>query len=199
MINPNLSKFKNQHKFKKRNQLFYKVKKVNNDNEVINLIDNFLTEKNSFIFESVEKGLIKGRYTIFGKNPDKIWEFNNNKSYLIENRKKKEIKNMPEKLIEKIIEEFRFKVPSSLPPISSLISGYFSYDTIRYIEKIPNNCKNDLGIPDVRLLRPRTLIIYDNLKKKFFYIINVYHDEKISNYTKTVSYTHLTLPTKRIV
>ena len=89
MINPNLSKFKNQHKFKKKNQLFYKVKKVNNDNDVINLIDNFLTEKNSFIFESVEKGLIKGRYTIFGKNPDKIWEFNNNKSYLIENRKKK--------------------------------------------------------------------------------------------------------------
>ena len=184
MINPNLSKFKNQHKFKKKNQLFYKVKKVNNDNDVINLIDNFLTEKNSFIFESVEKGLIKGRYTIFGRNPDKIWEFNNNKSYLIENRKKKEINNKPEKLIEKIIEEFRFKVPSSLPPISSLISGYFSYDTIRYIEKIPNNCKNDLNIPDVRLLRPRTLIIYDNLKKKFFYIINVYYDEKISNYTK---------------
>ena len=184
MINPNLSKFKNQHKFKKKNQLFYKVKKVNNDNDVINLINNFLTEKNSFIFESVEKGLIKGRYTIFGRNPDKIWEFNNNKSYLIENRKKKEINNKPEKLIEKIIEEFRFKVPSSLPPISSLISGYFSYDTIRYIEKIPNNCKNDLGIPDVRLLRPRTLIIYDNLKKKFFYIINVYHDEKISNYPK---------------
>jgi len=184
MINPNLSKFKNQHKLKKINQIFYKVKKVNNDNDVINLIDNFLTEKNSFIFESVEKGLIKGRYTIFGRNPDKIWEFNNNKSYLIENRKKKEINNKPEKLIEKIIEEFRFKVPSSLPPISSLISGYFSYDTIRYIEKIPNNCKNDLGIPDVRLLRPRTLIIYDNLKKKFFYIINVYYDEKISNYPK---------------
>ena len=184
MINPNLSKFKNQHKLKKKNQLFYKVKKVNNDNDVINLINNFLTEKNSFIFESVEKGLIKGRYTIFGRNPDKIWEFNNNKSYLIENRKKKEINNKPEKLIEKIIEEFRFKVPSSLPPISSLISGYFSYDTIRYIEKIPNNCKNDLGIPDVRLLRPRTLVIYDNLKKKFFYIINVYHDEKISNYPK---------------
>ena len=184
MINPNLSKFKNQHKLKKKNQLFYKIKKVDNDDDVINLIDNFLTEKNSFIFESVEKGLIKGRYTIFGRNPDKIWEFNNNKSYLIENRKKKEINNKPEKLIEKIIEEFRFKVPSSLPPISSLISGYFSYDTIRYIEKIPNNCKNDLGIPDVRLLRPRTLIIYDNLKKKFFYIINVYQDEKISNYPK---------------
>ena len=182
-INRSFEQFKFQHRNKK-NQIIYLSKKISNDNDVVNLIDNFLIEKNSFIFESVEKGLIKGRYTIFGRNPDKIWEFNNNKSYLIENRKKKEINNKPEKLIEKIIEEFRFKVPSSLPPISSLISGYFSYDTIRYIEKIPNNCKNDLGIPDVRLLRPRTLVIYDNLKKKFFYIINVYYDEKISNYPK---------------
>jgi anthranilate synthase component 1 len=65
-----------------------------------------------------------------------------------------------------------------------LISGYFSYDSIRYIEKIPNRCKNDLNLPDVRLLRPRTLVIYDNLKKEIFYIINVFNDEKIKNYKK---------------
>ena len=38
--------------------------------EILNLINNFLDEKNSFIFESVEKGIIRGRYTIFGKKPD---------------------------------------------------------------------------------------------------------------------------------
>ena len=65
-----------------------------------------------------------------------------------------------------------------------MISGYFSYDSIRYIEKIPNRCKNDLNLPDVRLLRPRTLVIYDNLKKEIFYIINVFNDEKIKNYKK---------------
>ena len=43
---------------------------------------------------------------------------------------------------------------------------------------------DDLNLPDVRLLRPRTLIIHDNLKKKIFYIINIYNDEKISNYKK---------------
>ena len=68
--------------------------------------------------------------------------------------------------------------------ICSLISGYFSYDSIRYIEKIPNNCKNDLNLPDVRLLRPRTLVIHDNLKKEIFYIINIFNDEKITNYQK---------------
>ena len=179
--NRSFKEFKFRHR-SKQNQIIFTSKKVKNDDEVINLIDNFLTEKNSFIFESVEKGKIKGRYTIFGKKPDKIWEFNNNNSYLIKNGKKIILKEKPEKLIEKIIEEFKFKTPKSLPKICSLISGYFSYDSIRYIEKIPNNCKNDLQLPDVRLLRPRILVIHDNLKKEIFYICNIFKDEKITNY-----------------
>ena len=183
IINRNFKDFKFRHRSKK-NQIIYTSKKVKNDNDVLNLIDNFLTEKNSFIFESVEKGKIKGRYTIFGKNPDKIWEFNNNNSYLIKNKKKIKLKDRPDQLIEKIIEGFKFETPKKLPKICSLISGYFSYDSIRYVEKIPNKCKNDLNLPDVRLLRPRTLVIYDNLKKEIFYIINIFNDEKIKNYSK---------------
>jgi len=181
MINRNFRDFKFQHQ-RNKNQLIYTSKKIKDDSEILNLIDNFLSEKNSFIFESVEKGIIKGRYTIFGKNPDKIWEFNNKNSYLIKNKIKRKIKGNPAKIIENIIEDFKFITPSNLPPICSLISGYFSYDSIRYIEKIPNKCKDDLTIPDIRLLRPRTLIIHDNLKKKIFYIINVFKDEKIKNY-----------------
>jgi anthranilate synthase component 1 len=181
MLNRNFNDFKFQHK-RNKNQILYTVRKTQNDREVLNLIDNFLSEKNSFIFESVEKGKIRGRYTIFGKNPDKIWEFNNKNSYLIKNNIKKNINGNPDKIIEKIIEDFKFKTPISLPPICSLISGYFSYDSIRYTEKIPNNCKDDLKLPDVRLLRPRTLVIHDNLKKKIFYIVNIFKDEKISNY-----------------
>jgi len=181
MLNRNFNDFKFQHK-RNKNQILYTSKKAQNDREVLNLIDNFLAEKNSFIFESVEKGKIRGRYTIFGKNPDKIWQFNNKNSYLIRNNIKKNIKGDPDKIIEKIIEDFKFKTPIGLPPICSLISGYFSYDSIRYIEKIPNKCKDDLKLPDVRLLRPRTLVIHDNLKKRIFYIVNIFKDEKISNY-----------------
>ncbi len=182
-INRSFEDFKFRHRSSK-NQIIYTSKKIKDDEEILNLIDNFLYEKNSFIFESVEKGKIKGRYTIFGKNPDKIWEFNNKNSYLIQNNKKIKLKDKPEKLIEKIIEEFKFETPKGLPKICSLISGYFSYDSIRYVEKIPNNCKDDLNIPDVRLLRPRTLIIHDNFKKEIFYIRNIYKDEKIKNYQK---------------
>ena len=183
IINRSFEDFKFRHRSKK-NQVIYTSKKVKNDDEVLNLIDNFLEEKNSFIFESVEKGKIKGRYTIFGKDPDKIWEFNNNNSYIIKNNKKIKLKDKPKNLIEKIIEDFKFETPKKLPKICSLISGYFSYDSIRYIEKIPDNCKNDLLLPDVRLLRPKTLVVHDNFKKEIFYICNIFKDEKIINYRK---------------
>ena len=66
--------------------------------------------------------------------------------------------------------------------MASMLVGYFSYDIIRYIEKIPNKCEDDLKIPDVRLSRPKNLVIYDNLKKKIFYIENVFADTKIKDY-----------------
>ena len=184
MINRNLKDFKFQHR-RKKNQVLFISKKTNRDKDILNLINNFLIEKNSFVFESVEKGVIKGRYTIFGKNPDKVWEFNKNKAYKLNSVNKRiNIKGNPEKILEDLIENFKFKTPKKLPPICSLLSGYFSYDIIRYIEKIPNTCKNDLKLPDVRIMRPKVLIIHDNVKKKIFYIINVFKDEKIKNYKK---------------
>ena len=87
IINRSFDEFKFRHR-NKRSQIIYTSKKAKNDDEILNLIDSFLKEKNSFIFESVEKGKIKGRYTIFGKDPDQIWEFNNNNSYIIKKIKK---------------------------------------------------------------------------------------------------------------
>jgi anthranilate synthase component 1 len=183
MLNINFLDFKKNHK-KKKNQIIYHSINTTGINEIRSLIDNFLNEKNSFVFESVEKGVIKGRYTIFGKNPDKIWEFNNNNSYLFYKNKKFKIKGNPKKVIEKIIQDFQFKIPKSLPPISSLISGYFSYDIIRYIEKVSNTCIDDLKLPDCRILRPKTLVIHDNLKKKLYFIQNCFNDEIIKDYKK---------------
>ena len=183
MLNISLGKFKSQYK-RKKNQIIYYSIKTNGEKEIGNLINNFLIEKDSFIFESVEKGFIKGRYTIFGKNPDKIWEFNNNSCKLFNKNKIIRLKGSPKNNIEKIIEDFNFNIPKGLPPISSILSGYFSYDIIRYIERIPNNTKNDLNIPDSRILRPRDIIIHDNFEKKLYFIVNIFKDEKINNFKK---------------
>ena len=183
MLNINLKNFEKNHK-NKQNQILYTSLKSADETIILNLINNFLIEKISFIFESVEKGKIKGRYTIFGKKPDKIWEFNNSNCFIYHGNRKVKIKGNPKKNIEKIIEDFKFKIPKKLPNISSIISGYFSYDIIRYIEKIPNTCKNDLNLPDSRLLRPKILIIHDNLKKEIYFIYNCFFSEKIKNYKK---------------
>ena len=180
-INISFKEFKKNHS-KKKNQILFRERPCTNYHRVENLFKFLLAEKNSFIFESVEKGTIKGRYTIIGLNPDKVWDFSKNIITLTRSEKKTKIKSDPLKYINKLVKDFNIKIPKKLPPMASMLVGYFSYDVIRYIEKIPNSCKDDLKIPDVRLSRPRNLIIYDNLKKKIFYVENVYADTSIKDY-----------------
>ena len=195
-INTSFINFKKKHKNKK-NQIIFHQAACKNNKIIENIINNFLIKENSFIFESVEKRRIRGRYTIIGADPDKIWEFNKKKStlfktikkkiYLIENNKKKIIKGTPYIFLRKLIENFNFPMPKNLPPLCSLLVGYFSYDIIRYIEKIPDDCHDDLKMPDIKLMRPKTLIIHDNLLKKIYFIINCFADQKINNYSKYYS------------
>ena len=77
-INTSLFSFKKKHK-NKQNQIIFHKTDCPNHKIIENIINNFLIKKNSFIFESVEKRKIRGRYTIIGADPDKIWEFNKKK------------------------------------------------------------------------------------------------------------------------
>ena len=119
--------------------------------------------------------------------PIKFGNLIKKKIYLIENNKKKIIKGTPYIFLRKLIENFNFPLPKNLPPLCSLLVGYFSYDIIRYIEKIPDDCHDDLKMPDIKLMRPKTLIIHDNLLKKIYFIINCFADQKINNYSKYYS------------
>ena len=180
-IKTSFKKFKELHK-KKYNQAVHFSFKCNNYTFIENLYKFILIQKNSFIFESVEKGKIRGRYTIIGFNPDKIFNIKNNK--IIEDNfiKKKIIKKDILIYLDNLFKKFKVKSSKELPRMSSMLVGYFSYDIIRLIEKIPNKCKEDIDIPDIRLMRPKNLVIYDNVKKKVFYIENIYRDQKIHDY-----------------
>ena len=205
-LNISFSSFKKKHKLKK-NQLIYKVRSCTDYKQVENIFNFLLVEKNSFIFESVEKGTTRGRYTIIGLNPDKLWDINKNSITEIFEGKKKNIKEKPLNFLNKLIDNFNTKVPTGVPKMASMLVGYFSYDIIRYVEKIPDNCIDDLKIPDVRMIRPKNLIIYDNLKKKIYYIENIYAETKIKNYFEEYQsiqkkletfddYSNIKLPTK---
>ena len=171
-LNISFKDFKKNH-LKGKHQVLFRSTSCKTYYYVENLFRFLLAEKNSFIFESVEKGKFKGRYTIIGLNPDKIWDINKNIVTINSFNKKRSFKVKPLDYINKLIKNFKIKLPKQLPSMSAMLVGYFSYDIIRYIEKIPNNCKNDLNIPDVRISRPKNLIIYDNLKKKFI-ILKIY-------------------------
>ena len=127
-----------------------------------------MRKTNSFIFESVEKAKTRGRYTIFGFKPDLILEIKNKNISI--NKRKISNKLSPKRFLENFINKFNFQVPSSLPPMSTLLSGYLGYDIIRYFEKIPDNNIDDLKIPDVKLIRPTFIYIHDNQTNKLYYI-----------------------------
>ena len=180
-INTSFKEFKKKH-LKKKFQILFLKKKCKNYNKIENLLKFLLVEKNSFIFESVEKGKIKGRYTIIGFAPDKIWDVYKNHINIFDQGKSKKITTNPLTFVNKLINNFKVKLPKELPPMSTMLVGYFSYDVIRYIENIKDTCKDDLKIPDIRLCRPKSLVIYDDLKKDIYYIENIFGDEKIKNY-----------------
>ena len=160
-INTNFQNFKRNH-LKKKSQVLFVQKKCLDYKKIENLFNFILSKENSFIFESVEKGKVRGRYTIIGYNPDKIWDFKKNNLVIYYGDKFKKQKVNPLKYINNLTKNFRLKLPKKIPSMSSMLVGYFSYDIIRYIEKIPDKCIDDLKIPDVRILRLRNLIINEN-------------------------------------
>ncbi len=180
-LSTSLEKFKKLHK-NKNNQAIYYKQNCKNYAFVENLYKFILSKKNSFIFESVEKGVIRGRYTIIGFNPDKVFNIEKNKIVEDNFKKKKIIKKNILLYLNNLLRNFKVKSSSELPRMSSMLVGYFSYDIIRLIEKIPDRCKDDINIPDIRLMRPKNLVIYDNVKRKIFYIENIFKEQKISNY-----------------
>ena len=172
-------------KFKKKNKfsITYIIEKNTPINKMDILINNVLRKKNSFIFESVEKAKTRGRYTIFGFKPDLTLKIINKKIFL--NNKKIKKKLEPKLFLEKFIKDFNFKLPSTLPKMSMMLSGYLGYDIIRYYENIPDKNKDDLNIPDVKLIRPNFIYIHDNQTNKMFYLKLNFNNK--SNYKNEIN------------
>ena len=179
--------YKKSHKENKIS-LLYAVEDNSKATKIENLIDVILRKQNSFVFESVEKAIHRGRYTIFGYDSDKVYEIKSNQIFV---NKKRIVNKNPYLYFKKLVKSFNYKVPKELPPMSLMLVGYFGYDIIRFVEKIPNKTKDDLNIPDARLQRPRKIIIHDNLKKRLFYISCDYGIKKISKNSYEASKNNL--------
>ena len=123
--------------------------------------------KNSFLFESLEDGNTKGRFSIIGLKPDLIFKVVDNQSIIEENgneisREHGEVN----KNIKKFIKESHLEIPKNIPSVAAGVYGYIGYDFVRNIEVLPNQNKDALGIPDIILLRPSIIIVFDNVSKE---------------------------------
>ena len=136
----------------------------------------------SFLYESVEKGKNKGRYTFCGYGALSIIVNKKSGLYITRNKKTKKIKKEKNILnqINSIINNYKILNNKDLPPMASSFFGYLSYENINNIEDILKNKKRDnLQIPDCLLFIPETLIIFDNQKSELFLTKTV--DKNTSN------------------
>ena len=123
--------------------------------------------KNSFLFESLEDGDTKGRFSIIGLNPDLIFKVEDNESIIEKNgievsRKSGQVNES----VKEFIKNSHLEIPKNIPSVAAGVYGYIGYDFVRNIENLPNQNKDALGIPDIILLRPSIVIVFDNISQE---------------------------------
>ncbi len=132
-------------------------------------------KKNSFLFESMEGGEKIGRYSFLGSNPSVVIESKGGSVKIIEKGKavRKSATN-PFDDINKFMKGFKFVKVKGLPRFCGGLVGFMGYDLIRFIENIPDTCKNDLGLPGLRLMLADTLLIFDRVSHTIKVVSNAH-------------------------
>ena len=134
--------------------------------------------KYSFLLESAEKENNKGRYSAIGLLPDLIWSCNNSIITSQDNQKttiKKNCTNAEIKdSLEQILAHSQIQANNNLPAIASGLFGYMNYDMVHYFENIPKHQFDKINIPEAIYIRPRIVIVIDNLKDKISICLPVY-------------------------
>jgi len=130
----------------------------------------------NFLLESAEQEERTGRYSFLGTSPDfvvrgkgKDVEIYNN----LTGERKKLISDNPTGVIDDILKENRASSVASLPGVTGGLIGYFSYDFVRQIERIPDVLKDALDCPDFFFMFAGDMIVFDHFKRKIILVSNV--------------------------
>ena len=133
----------------------------------------------SFLFESVEQGENKGRYSFIGsslpvyiKTKKDFVEFYDNGKV-----KCKQTKDPLDELKEHI-KNFKPAKIEGLPPFWGGFVGYVSYDVIHFYEPIPDTKPDTLQLPDVYFFLSDEVIAFDNINHTIKIIVSAILDEE---------------------
>jgi anthranilate synthase component 1 len=128
-------------------------------------------EPQAFLLESVEGGERVGRYTFIGLRPYKTMVSRGSSITVHEGKKKKSFNGDIFEELKRALSEHKPARLPGLPPFTAGAVGFFAYDVVRQIEKLPEIAKDDLHVPDACLMFFDEVMAFDHVKKEIHLIV----------------------------
>ena len=146
--------------------------------------------RGDFLLESVEGGEVRGRYSLIGLDPDLVFRAKGNACEI--NREWKGDRSafsaMPGGSLDELrslVASCRIDVPEELPRALACLVGYFGYETIGLVEKLPRAPDSALGLPDMLFVRPTVILVFDGLTDELFCVAPVWPSDRDAESTLT--------------
>jgi anthranilate synthase component 1 len=128
-------------------------------------------EPEAFLLESVEGGEHVGRYTFIGVQPYKKMVARGTQITVREGRRESAFDgDIFEELKKALGGHTPARLPG-LPPFTAGAVGFFAYDVVRQIERLPSVAKDELGVPDACLMFFDQVLAFDHVKKEIHLIV----------------------------
>jgi len=129
------------------------------------------TRPHSFLLDSVEGGAVRGRYSFLGLKPDLIWRCFGQRAEINRDARHDADAFAPDERppldsLRAVIAESRIDLPPELPPLMAGLVGYMGYDTVRLVERIPDENPDPVGVPDGVFMRPTVMVAFDNIQHR---------------------------------
>jgi anthranilate synthase component 1 len=131
----------------------------------------------AFLFESVEGGAWRGRYSILTLEPDLIWRCSGDEAELSEGddlaagRWRSDGPSLAS--LKALIRRSRLELPPELPPMAAGVFGALGYDMVRLIEPLPGVNPDPLGLPDAVMTRPGIVAVFDSVAQEIVLVATV--------------------------
>jgi len=107
-----------------------------------------------------------GRYTFIGIQPYKRIVARGRALTVVEGRRRREFEgDIFEELKRSLGGHTPARLPG-LPPFTAGAVGFFSYDAVRLIERLPETAVDELGVPDACLMFFDQVLAFDHVKKE---------------------------------
>jgi len=130
--------------------------------------------KYSFLLESVEGGETIARYTFAGANPAEVFRARGRSCTLETGGKLVRSDEDPVERLRRLTRRFRPARVPGLPPLIAGAIGYFAYDMVRLVEKIPATGRDDVGLDDCVMMFYLGLLAFDHVQHRVWIIRNVF-------------------------